>query len=654
LAHIGKKKRYFILCGDGQLKCFDKKPDSPIATKHLKKTIDVRGCFVDAINQSVLHLSTTKGEKFLLESDEVVVPGSSNRETKKSSLPTSPPTDLMEWIKALSSLAKIKEPSIKENLSKQGWLLQRKRVVDEWKRKYFVLEGEILSYFRQKPSAKDKKKGFINLRESTIHWKDTKTLLIVSGSTPDDRYFTGEDAVNDILEWEKLFTSVINNILETVMMMKSDNFGSVVKIGWISKREGSSWKRRFFVLTTFAKIYYFKYPPAKVEDFNEKASLRLVHCTVTYRHNQYDREHCVKFVSTTSQLLLITNENLSFLEEWVRAIDDASKVYTIQSINAPEKLLLVNAEDEEVDDDQIMTAKIIKSGWLKRKEENKKWKRRWCVITDTGSLLYFNFPLTSPKDLEHFGGMIPLYGSYLKLQTVPNAEDELYAIQVGHEEGKFELGIELKMLIIDWFHTLKESLNAALKSKLAKGQMEFSGNLFGVDGNVTLLCRQEGFQFFDGTAVVKDIDWADALMPEEKNDHILIHFKNSRTGQEESLKFYSPRSYEICQIIESQLPEKAPTYLHQAQDQESLAKEGKGNRPKKSLTQTGNELKDYFSEKYQEKVITDDKHDDKQDEEAMSERVTSPPISERGTNDANEEEHDRDSDEEIFKSLKDN
>jgi len=38
----------------------------------------------------------------------------------------------------------------------------------------------------------------------------------------------------------------------------------------------------------------------------------------------------------------------------------------------------------------------------------------------------------------------------------------------------------------------------------------------------------------------------------------------------------------------------------------------------------------------------------------MSEQVTSPPISERGTNDANEEEHDRDSDEEIFKSLKDN
>jgi len=34
---LEKKKRYFILCGDGQLKCFDKKPDSPIATKHLKK-----------------------------------------------------------------------------------------------------------------------------------------------------------------------------------------------------------------------------------------------------------------------------------------------------------------------------------------------------------------------------------------------------------------------------------------------------------------------------------------------------------------------------------------------------------------------------------------------------------------------------------------
>jgi len=159
------------------------------------------------------------------------------------------------------------------------------------------------------------------------------------------------------------------------MMLKSDNFGSVAKIGWISKREGSSWKRRFFVLTTYAKIYYFKTPPVKVEDFNERTSLRLVHCTITYRHNQYDREHCVKFVSTTSQLLLLTHENLSFLEEWVRAIDDASKVYTIQSINAPEKLLLVNAEDEDVDDNRIMTAKIIKSGWLKRKEDNKKMEK---------------------------------------------------------------------------------------------------------------------------------------------------------------------------------------------------------------------------------------------------------------------------------------
>jgi len=257
--------------------------------------------------------------------------------------------------------------------------------------------------------------------------------------------------------------------------------------------------------------------------------------------------------------------------------------------------------------------------------------------------LYFTSPLKSARDLKNFGGNIPLYGSNLKLQTVPCSEDALYVMQMGNE-GKFELGVELKMSIIDWFRALNDSLNAVLQSKMKKESIEFPGTISGVDGNVTLFCDTEGFQFYDGSVVIKDFEWSHLSgLSEEKADHILLPYKIPKTGQIGTVKFFSPRPYEIYQVMKSQLPEIVPKYVPQKQDQESLAKEGKGNRPKKSLFKTNSELKEYFAEKYKEKEILDDIKDKKKgDTEFNSLQSAIEPI---------EEEQDIDSDEEIFNNI---
>jgi len=226
----------------------------------------------------------------------------------------------------------------REKIYKEGWLFKRGHVIKNWKRRYFILTENAIKYFSKKPvsnfDASQYLKGAINLQGSKVFANTTSTdasvqfkFGITSGTGKE--YLISCYTEFEMQAWVKSIQSVISKEFESNKPQEIPRRfqGKMRKSGWLQKRGHlvKNWKRRYFILTDVA-IIYFDQPPMQPGDYEFlKGSINLVGCSIkkTLETAFEDKRYCFGLAMNDGEEYFIAADTSPELEEWTIEIKKA-------------------------------------------------------------------------------------------------------------------------------------------------------------------------------------------------------------------------------------------------------------------------------------------------------------------------------------------
>jgi len=225
----------------------------------------------------------------------------------------------------------------REKIYKEGWLFKRGHVVKNWKRRYFILTENSIKYFSKKPAsnfdASQYLKGAINLQGAKVFANSAPSdgavqfkFGITSGTGKE--YLMSCYTDFEMQAWVKAVQSAISKEFESNMTHEIPRRfqGKIRKSGWLQKRGHlvKNWKRRYFILTDVA-IIYFDQPPMHPGDFEFiKGSINLVGCSIKKTlETAFDKRYCFGLAMNDGEEYFIAADTLSELEEWMIEIRNA-------------------------------------------------------------------------------------------------------------------------------------------------------------------------------------------------------------------------------------------------------------------------------------------------------------------------------------------
>lgn len=200
---------------------------------------------------------------------------------------------------------------------------------DKWQKRWFVLFGSRMSYFKD-PSDSYATKSFdvsgctVTIPDST----DASRRYSFDIVTPKRTYPVYTDSLEDMFEWVHcirragLYYGKLGRSFQAKDEAPPLTLAAASKplcSGWLQKQGGKlqSWNKRWFVLTSEG-LYYFK-SQAKDDDIKSEGSVPLIFSDCTNAEVKTDRKFCFSIL-TLERTYFLQASTAQEMKDWMSAI----------------------------------------------------------------------------------------------------------------------------------------------------------------------------------------------------------------------------------------------------------------------------------------------------------------------------------------------
>jgi len=249
------------------------------------------------------------------------------------------------WIRAKYErkefIAESKEPaciSAMPEKPKEGflWKANRSKV---WQKRYFVLHGRYLYYFKSPSDSYPK--GTIDVCELTFklpQGPDSNRRYVFEAHATNRVFPLATESPEEMIEWVhtiKRAAAYYITLLalgpqaeelglrgeKEVLKLSFQQMGTPVKAGFLTKQGGrwQSWNKRLFVITDDA-LFYFRRERPDPPDLPEGA-IALDTCWVGDGDSKTGRQHCISLV-TPGRIYFLCASSAIEKQEWMTALQE--------------------------------------------------------------------------------------------------------------------------------------------------------------------------------------------------------------------------------------------------------------------------------------------------------------------------------------------
>ncbi len=258
------------------------------------------------------------------------------------------------------------------------WKANKSKV---WQKRYFVLHGRFLYYY--KTPSESYPKGVIDICELSFklpHGPDNQRRYVFEAQTAKRTFPFGAESVADMLDWvhalkraAAYYITLINtdrNDVEggllaaavrnqptekEVLKLSYQQMGSPVIQGFLSKQGGRwrSWNRRLCVVTEDS-LFYFKKDKPDPSDLPE-GGIPLDECYVSSGDVKAGKSHCICLI-TPARVYFLCAANESEKQEWqtkLTALCDklnSQRLVDFSSMDQPAPVRGTEKDDDKDDD----------------------------------------------------------------------------------------------------------------------------------------------------------------------------------------------------------------------------------------------------------------------------------------------------------------